>query len=133
MAKILIAEDDPSINKMYREVFEMENYEVIVASDGQESLKKAETESPDIILLDIMMPKIDGLLALEKLKNNEITKKIPVIILSNLAGGTDAEHAKHFGAVKYVLKSQFLPIEIVKIVEKVLAGDNGKFLENKII
>ncbi|MGE5042129.1 MAG: response regulator [Candidatus Levyibacteriota bacterium] len=133
MPKILIVEDDPSINKMYEDVFKLEKYDVAIAMDGQEGLEKAASELPDAILLDIMMPKVDGLLVLERLKKNEKTKHIPVIILSNLVGGTDVQHAKYFGAVKYVVKSQFLPNEIVQITRKVLSGDDGNFLENKPI
>ena len=82
--KILIAEDDEFLLKVYRMTLEQEKFDVVIAKDGEESLKQAAKETPDLILLDILMPKKDGFDVLKELKENEDLKDIPVIILSNL-------------------------------------------------
>ncbi len=101
--KVLITEDDPLMSRMYQKIFTFEGYEVIMAGNGEEGLEKAKLEKPTIILLDVMMPKMNGLQMLEKLKLDPDTKKIPVIMLTNLAGEKDAENAMSKGAVKYRL------------------------------
>jgi DNA-binding response OmpR family regulator len=122
MSKVLIVEDDPLMGRMYQKIFTFEKYDVTLASDGEEGLTKAQSEKPTIILLDIMMPKMNGLQVLEKLKSNDDTKKIPVIMLTNLAGTKDAEDALSKGAVKYIIKSEHDPKEVSTMVKEVLAG-----------
>ena len=122
MAKILIIEDDPLMVRMYKKIFEFEKYEVETATDGEEGLKKASSSKPTLILLDIMMPKMNGLQVLEKLKADDSTKKIPVVILTNLSGQGDAETALKMGAVKYIIKSEYKPEEVTKMVKGILAG-----------
>jgi len=128
VAKILIVEDDPLMTRLYQKVFKFEKYEVEVASNGMTGLEKVETFKPTLILLDIMMPKMNGLQVLAKLKANPETKKIPVVVLTNLAGTQDAETAMAKGAVKYIVKSEHEPKEVVKIVKGILAG----YTRNKI-
>src|SRR3989304_2534031 len=111
MVKILIAEDDPLMSRMYQKIFKFEGYEVILAADGEEGLVKAK-ENPTLILLDIMMPKMNGLELLEKLKADPKLKKIPVVMLTNLAGQQDAETALAKGAVKYIVKSEYEPKKV---------------------
>ncbi len=82
--KILLIEDDPFLSSMYSTKFEMENFAVLAAVDGEKGLKLALSEQPDIILLDIIMPKMNGFEVLEKLKDNTATKDTPVILLTNL-------------------------------------------------
>ena len=122
MAKVLIIEDDSLMVRMYQKIFEFEKYEVEVATDGKEGLKKASSGKPTLILLDIMMPKMNGIQVLEKLKADPATEKIPVVILTNLSGQRDAETALKMGAVKYIVKSEHKPEEVVKIVKGILAG-----------
>lgn len=122
MAKILIIEDDSLMVRMYKKIFEFEKYEVETAMDGEEGLKKVSSSKPTLILLDIMMPKMNGMQVLEKLKADPATKNIPVIILTNLSGQTDAETALKMGAVKYVVKSEYKPEEVTKMVKGILAG-----------
>lgn len=122
MAKILIIEDDPLISRMYQKIFTFESFEVEVANDGEEGLNKARIFKPTLILLDIMMPKMNGLEVLEKLKVDIDTRSIPVIILTNLAGQSDAETALSKGAVKYIIKSQYEPDQITDMVKEILAG-----------
>lgn len=122
MAKILIVEDDPLMSRMYQKAFTFEGFEVEVASDGQEGLAKAGQVTPTLILLDIMMPKMNGLDVLKSLKANPTTAKVPVIVLTNLAGQHDAETALSLGAVKYIVKSEFEPKQVTDMVKEILAG-----------
>jgi CheY-like chemotaxis protein len=122
MAKILIVEDDPLMSRMYQKIFTFEKYEVEMAADGQEGIDKARETNPTLILLDVMMPKMNGLEALEKLKADPATKAIPVVMLTNLAGQQDAESALSKGAVKYIVKSEYEPKQVTDMVKEILAG-----------
>ena len=128
MAKILIVEDDPLMSRMYQKIFTFEGYGVEMASDGQEGLEKARTVKPTLILLDIMMPKMNGLEVLEKLKKDPDMKAIPVVILTNLAGQQDAETALMKGAVKYIVKSEYEPKQVANMIKEILAG----YTRNKV-
>ncbi|MCL4364611.1 response regulator, partial [Patescibacteria group bacterium] len=84
--KILIVDDDPVLSQMYKHIFDVEkNFQTYVAVDGYDGLEKAKSLLPQIILLDIMLPKINGLDVLEKLKADPLTKSIPVVVLTNIA------------------------------------------------
>lgn len=122
MAKVLIIEDDPLMSRMYEKIFTFEKHDVEVANDGTEGLAKAVTFQPTIILLDVMMPKMNGLQLLEKLKADPATKVIPVVMLTNLAGQQDAETALSKGAVKYIVKSEHEPKEVTDMVQQIIAG-----------
>jgi CheY-like chemotaxis protein len=122
MTKLLITEDDPLMSRMYQKIFTFEGYEVVMAGDGQEGLDKAREVKPTLILLDVMMPKLNGLQVLEKLKADPETKAIPVIMLTNLAGEQDAEAALSKGAIKYIIKSQYEPKQVADMVKEILAG-----------
>ncbi len=122
MAKVLIVEDDPLMSRMYQKIFTFEKHEVMVSGDGEDALVQVRSFNPTIILLDIMMPKLNGLQVLEKLKADPDTKKIPVVMLTNLAGQQDAEAALTKGAVKYIVKSEHDPKDIVTMVKEILAG-----------
>ncbi|OGG08949.1 hypothetical protein A2154_03695 [Candidatus Gottesmanbacteria bacterium RBG_16_43_7] len=122
MVKVLIVEDDPLMSRMYQKIFTFEKYHVEIAADGEAGLEKARSTKPTIILLDIMMPKMNGIQVLEKLKADPDTKSIPVIMLTNLAGEKDAESALLKGAVKYIIKSQYEPKAVVKMVKEIIAG-----------
>jgi len=122
MSKILIVEDDALILRMYQEAFTSEGFEVLFASDGQAGLEMARANKPTIILLDIMMPKLNGMQMLEQLKADPAISTIPVIVLTNLSSTMDAEKALKLGAVKYVVKSEYKPREVIKIVKDILAG-----------
>ena len=122
MAKILIIEDDPLMGRMYEKIFKFEGFEVELAVDGEEGLEKVKTGKPTLVLLDIMMPKMNGLQVLEKMKLDEETKAIPVVMLTNLAGQKDAEVALTKGAVKYIVKSEYEPKQVTNMVKEILAG-----------
>ncbi len=119
---LLIVEDDPIMARLYEKIFSFEDYEVIMAKDGEEGLVKAREEKPLLILLDIMMPKMNGLEVLERLKADPETKKIPVVVLTNLASEKDAETALSKGAVKYIIKGEHDPKAVADMVKEILAG-----------
>lgn len=119
--KVLIVEDDPMIQEMYATMFEIKGFDVVLANDGVEGLEKSITR-PDIILLDIMMPRMNGLQMLDKLKQDATLKDIPVIMLSNLADESDIRNALAAGAVKYLVKSDYIPSQVAGIIEEVIAG-----------
>jgi CheY-like chemotaxis protein len=116
MKKILIAEDDKFLARAYQVKFAKAGFDVQVATDGEETLTILKTFQPDVILLDLIMPKKDGFVILAELKKNEQYKNIPVIIASNLGQPGDMEKAKSLGAVDYFIKSDF---SLKKIIEKI--------------
>ena len=120
--RVLLVEDDQLIQRMYEKIFTFEKFDVEIASDGEEGLEKARTSNPTIILLDVMMPKMNGIEVLEKLKADPATKAIPVVMLSNLAGENDIETALSKGAVKYIIKSEYEPKQIADMVKEITAG-----------
>lgn len=122
ITKILIAEDDPMMARLYEKVFNFEGYQVEMASDGQMALDKARELPPTLIILDVMMPKLNGLAALEQIKADPKLKDIPVIMLTNLAGQQDAESAIAKGAAKYLIKSEHDPREVAALVKEVLGS-----------
>lgn len=122
MAKVLIIEDDPLMSRMYQKIFTFEKYEVVMAKDGQEGLDLARSEKPTVVLLDVMMPKMNGFQVLEKLKSDPDTKAMPIIMLTNLAGEQDAETALAKGAVKYIVKSEYEPKQVADMVSEIIAG-----------
>lgn len=122
MAKILIIEDDPLMIRLYQKTFTFDGHDVEIAQDGEEGLVKAKEVKPTLILLDIMMPKMNGLELLEKLKADEALKDIPVVVLTNLAGEHDAQEALSRGAIRYIIKSEQEPKDVTKVVEEILAG-----------
>jgi len=115
---ILLIDDDDFLINIYKTKFEMEKFKVYTASDGEEGFLMAQRKNPDIILLDVLMPKMDGFTVLDKLKSLEKTKKIPVILHTNLGQKEDVEKGLAKGAVDYVIKSHFKPSEIVDKVKK---------------
>jgi CheY-like chemotaxis protein len=120
-AKILLVEDDLFMRRLYSEAFKLEGYDITTAEDGGEGLMHVYKEAPALILLDIMMPEMNGLELLEKIKSDPLTKRIPVIMLTNLSGKKEAETAIAKGAEKYLVKSEYEPIQVIKIVEEILA------------
>lgn len=117
---LLIIEDDALMSRLYQKIFKFEGYNVQTASDGLDGLEKIRKEKPTIILLDIMMPRMNGLQVLEKLKADPDTKNIPVVVLTNLAGEKDAEVALSKGAIKYIIKSEYEPKQIAAMVKEIL-------------
>lgn len=121
MPKVLLVEDDPAIAEMYKIRFEAEGFSVIRVLDGDEALTISQKELPDIILLDVMMPKKDGTEVLIELKKDPKTKAIPVIFLTNLGGRMeDTKAAQDLGAEDLIFKALTTPQEVVEKIKKVL-------------
>lgn len=118
--KVFIVEDDEFLSKMYNTKFQMEGFETEIAVNGEEALQKLPNLNPTIILLDIMMPKLDGIEVLRRLKQDARFKDIPVLVLTNLSAGEKVEEATKLGAVGYLIKSSKTPNEVVQEVKEIL-------------
>ena len=119
MPKILIAEDDIILAEMYSSRFQLESLEVIVANDGKEALKKIYEEKPDLIILDIMMPKKSGMAVLEEVREKKGFTSTPIIILTALSNLKMKEKAQELGA-RYIVKSEILLPKLVDAVKSEL-------------
>ncbi len=117
---VLIVEDDTFLANIYKTKFDMEGFKVSVSENGESGLADAKKKKPDIILLDILLPKLDGFAVLDKLKADGETKGIPVILLTNLGQKDDVEKGLALGAEDYLIKTHFKPSETVAKVNKVL-------------
>jgi CheY-like chemotaxis protein len=120
MKKILFIEDESALQKTFGDLLKDEGYQMISALDGEVGLRLAEIEKPDLILLDLILPKIHGFEVLKKLKENEETKDIPIIVLTNLEGIGDLEKAIELGATTYLVKANYSLEEVVKKIRKAL-------------
>lgn len=118
--KILLVEDDQPLQKLYRIALEKADFKVIAASDGHEGLEKANQEKPDLILLDLMLPKIGGLKVLSLLKEDQILKEVPVIVFSALSQKEIILDSLALGAKSFLCKSDILPSDIIKEAKKYL-------------
>jgi two-component system alkaline phosphatase synthesis response regulator PhoP len=119
-AKLLLIEDDVTLVKMYERKFTSDGYEVAVAYDGEEGLKKATDEKPDLIILDLMLPKLDGITLFKKLRSQAVTFKTPVLLLTNFDQEDAVFECFKLGAVDYLLKSDVTPQQVVTKVESLL-------------
>ncbi len=120
MPKILIVEDDKFLRELIKKKLAMEGFEVLEAVDGEEGVKKAKEEMPDLILLDLILPGIDGFEVLKRVKEDEKTQPIPVIILSNLGQREEIERGLKLGATDYLVKAHFTPAEIIEKIKLTL-------------
>jgi DNA-binding response OmpR family regulator len=117
---ILLVEDDTFLANIYKTKFEMEGFKISTADNGEKGFNEAKKKKPDIILLDILLPKMDGFAVLEALKKDDNVKDIPVILLTNLGQKDDVEKGLEMGAVDYMIKAHFKPSEVVSKVVEVL-------------
>lgn len=126
--KILIADDDPLLINLYADAFRRSGYEVETAFDGADALNKLQAMDikPTAILSDIMMPKMNGLELLEKIKSNPSLKNIPAVMLTNLGSDEDAKRGLTLGAVTYLVKSEYTPKEVVAKLQEIIAGYSHK-------
>ena len=118
--KILIIEDDAVLQKSLKEYLSSEGFEIECASDGEEGAQKAFTEKPDLILLDIVLPKKDGYEVLQEVKANPEISHIPVVLLTNLDGITDVEKALELGATTYLVKADYKLEEVTEKIKDIL-------------
>ena len=119
MSKILLVEDDTLFVKMYQKKFAHEGLELEAAYDGEEALEKVKTAKPDLIILDLMLPKMAGSEVLEKVRQNTETANIPVIVLTNLSSSEDeVSRCIELGAKETLLKTDVTPDKVVELVRK---------------
>ena len=118
--KILIIEDDKFLRELMVRKLASLQFNVVSAVDGEEGLEKIKSELPDIVLLDLILPGINGFEVLEKSKKDPATAKIPVIILSNLGQSEDIEKGIALGAKDFLVKAHFTPQEIVNKLKSIL-------------
>ncbi len=120
MHKILIIEDDTNLANVYKLKFEKENFDVKIVNDGAESMEAIKTFKPDIVLLDINLPNMDGFKILAEIKTDNDLKKTPVLVWTNMSEEKDVRKIHDMGADDYLLKVLYMPQEIVDIVKKYL-------------
>ena len=120
MKKILIANDHPEVVELVQVTLQGEDYQIVAASDGKEALKKVREENPDLILLDIVMPKMNGFEVCRKLKEDPETKEIPIVMLTAMGREVDKEKGRQLGARDYITKP-FSPSTLLMKIEKILA------------
>lgn len=110
--RVLFVEDDPSVAQMYRLKLELDGYDVEVATDGEKALEMARSNGPDIIFLDIRLPKLDGFGVLDALRKDPRTERLPVVILSNYSEKQLIERGLRMGARDYLIKTQTTPARL---------------------
>ena len=118
--RIVIVEDDKFLRDLISQKLSREGFFVHAAENGEDGEKFIYEDAPDIILLDIILPGMDGFEVLERIKKNEKVKNIPVLVLSNLSQKSDIDRAKELGAEDFMVKSNFTPEEISKKIQDIL-------------
>lgn len=133
MGYILLAEDDTLLVRLYQKKLKSDGYDVRVATNGEEALSEILKKKPDLVLLDIMMPKVNGIEVLQRLKGSADTKAIPVLVLTNLSSEEDAEKVLGLGAAAYMVKSDNSPdVVLAKVKEVLAASTRGKELPKAV-
>ncbi|OGD57152.1 hypothetical protein A2V71_01840 [Candidatus Berkelbacteria bacterium RBG_13_40_8] len=122
--KVLIVDDEKGVLKMYEEYLKTVEMEVITATDGQTGINLAKSQKPDVILLDIIMPKFNGLDVLKTMKTDPEIKNIPVFLLTNLPQECSGDKAKELGATGYLVKAEYEPKMVVDVIKGV-KKENG--------
>ncbi len=117
---ILLVEDDSFLAGMYVTKLELEGYRVVLASDGEQAVAMAKREVPQLMLLDIVLPKKSGFEVLKEVKADATTKNIPVILLTNLGQKEDVQKGLQLGAMDYLIKAHFMPSEVVAKVKRLV-------------
>ncbi len=120
MIKLLIIDDDEALRAIYETAFRKDGFEVVIASDGTTGIQKAKSEKPDLILLDQVMPDMQGTAVLKSLKSDPETKNIPVALLSNFGQNEIVQESLSQGAIDYILKYQIDPLDLVNKVKNIL-------------
>lgn len=125
-AKILLVEDDDTLAEIYRQRLQLEGFNTRRSKDGEEALKDAIEFNPDLILLDVMMPRMNGFDVLDILRNTEQTKNMRIIMLTALSQPKDAERAKELGADDFLVKSQVVISDVVDRIKHHLGLDSSE-------
>lgn len=122
MAKVLVIDDDPFILDMYSVKLREAGFSVDTAENGETGMEKFKKESPDVVLLDIVMPNLDGFTILETLRKEKSSPQTKIILLTNLGQKEDVERGNRLGADDYIIKAHFTPSEVVEKVKKILSA-----------
>ena len=117
---VLIVEDDPFLSEMYATKLAESGFKVELAEDGEKALEKIAEVKPDLVLLDIVLPKMDGFVVLKKMKKDAALKDTKVIVLTNLGQKEEVQKGMDLGAEDYIIKAHFTPSEVVAKIKKVL-------------
>ncbi|MCA9341988.1 response regulator transcription factor [Candidatus Saccharibacteria bacterium] len=125
MIKIAVIEDDPIISQMYRMKFEAEGFEVAIADNGELGVEMVETEKPDIVLLDLLMPQMNGDEALAKIRQQKHGQKVPVLILTNFDEQESPDSLKKLDVAGYIIKADFTPTQVVAKVRQIVKKPAG--------
>ena len=131
MAKVLLVEDDKFLSRAYKDGLQEAGFEVVIAFDGEAAIEKIHSEKPDLVLLDLIMPVKNGFEVLGNMVIDDMIKKIPVIILSNLSQESDIERGKALGAVDYLVKADYSLRAVVEKVKEHLARSKRGAEEKK--
>ena len=118
--KILLVEDDPLLVDVYTTKLKQVGFEVDVVEEGDRVMRAIREKNPDVVLLDIVLPQVDGWEILRSIKTDEATKNVNVIILSNLGQKEEVEKGMNLGAAKYLIKAHYTPSEIVEELQKII-------------
>lgn len=106
--------------QMYSTKLSLEGFKIVAAADGEKALRAVKKDRPDLILLDLMLPKKDGFEVLAELKKDPETKDIPVVVLTNLGQKADVDRCSKLGAVDYLIKAHFVPSEVIAKIKRIL-------------
>jgi len=118
--KVLVVEDDSNLRQALVEFLETDNFSVVSATDGENAITLTKDNMPDIVLLDIILPKKDGFDVIRELKSDEKTKDIPIVLLTNLGSLSDIEKALELGATTYLVKGDYQLKEVVDKIKEIL-------------
>jgi len=133
---ILVVEDQAELAELYARNFKSQGFEVDIAHDGHEGFEKMKSERPSLVLMDIIMPGLSGLEAVELAKHEPSTKDIPIIILTNLPDSVEVQNAMRLGAADCIVKADFTPLQVVEKAKKFLdppaepKGPNRRYLSS---
>lgn len=134
--RVLVVEDTRLLRKIYSEKLQQEGYEVVSAGDGLEALDVLRSQPVDLVLLDLIMPKMSGLEVLETMKNDPRIEQVPVLILSNLGQQSDIERGLELGAVDYLIKNEAKPTDVaekIRLTLEFMAGRAANVTSYRIV
>lgn len=120
MKSILLVEDDPFVVDIYTTKLKEAGFDIEVAENGEEALRKLKEKKPDLLILDIVLPNIDGWELLKKIRTELSFEDLKVVVLSNLSKKSEVEKGLEFGVIKYFIKAHFTPSEVVEEIKRIL-------------
>ncbi len=121
MTKIMIVDDDPMISDIYQKKFSDQGFDVLVATSGEQALEMAKKEKIDLVLLDLLIPRLDGFEVIRQLRSGNYAKDIKIIVSSNLSEKLNRDRAFELGANDFIIKAQFTPSQLVEKIKKIIS------------